>query len=104
MYKHIKLRSFRFESISHSFWYSLIFAGAFLGMYVGWLLTQNGSQINPAIPDVVVVLGAFASFVIAWLGSKRSNGKQGTAPLLVDRRLHFWVPVAFSIALLSHGV
>src|SRR5258708_2398989 len=102
MYKYTKLRSFRFESMSHSFWYSLAFAGAFLGLYVGWLLTQNVSQINPAIPDVVVVLGAFASFVIVWLGGKRSDGKQGTdsAPLLVDRHLHFWVPLAFSIALL----
>src|SRR5882724_8853441 len=97
-----KWRPSRLQDIPGSFWYSLAVAGVILGVYVGWLLTQNVAQASPIPPDVAVCLSAFAGFVIVWIGVKRSHGKDNadSAPMSVKRRLQFWVPLAFSIALL----
>ncbi len=99
MHKHKKWRTLHYEAIPRSFWYSLAFASAFIGIYCIWMVRQN---LSPVLQDVLVGLGALASFVISWIGVKRSLGKHraNSASLPLERRLHFWIPLVFSIALL----
>jgi diguanylate cyclase (GGDEF)-like protein len=97
-------RVLHLESVPRFFWYSLLFAGAFIGIYVSWLLRQNLSRLGYVPEDIAVALAALSSFVISWIGVKRSPGKPraDAAPLPLERRLHFWIPLVFSIALLFH--
>jgi diguanylate cyclase (GGDEF)-like protein/putative nucleotidyltransferase with HDIG domain len=89
------------KNIPRSFWYSLGFAGAFLGIYISWLLRQNSSLPNSVPKDIAVALAALASFVISWIGVKRSPEKHhvDSSRLSLERRLRFWIPLVFSIAL-----
>ncbi|MBA2396494.1 MAG: GGDEF domain-containing protein, partial [Ktedonobacteraceae bacterium] len=100
MYRHKNGVSLRFAGIPRSFWYSLAFAGSFLAIYLAWLLSVNVFHIvrrNGAFGDSAVTIGAFASLILAWIGTRHSSG-------WLQRRFHLWVPLAFSVALLCQGV
>ena len=92
-------------SIPRSFWYSLVFACTFFGVYTGWLFTHTASPIAPTLADTTNALGALTSCMICWIGVKRSYWKQRSdspSPSLM-LRLHFWIPLVFSCALFIQG-
>jgi two-component system cell cycle response regulator len=104
MYKDKFWPSSHLESVPRSFWFSMAFAGAFLGIYGGLAICKYViTADNPVSTDVATTLAAFASFVIAWIGHKRVREERRAASVPASSRLHFWVPLAFSGALLMQG-
>jgi diguanylate cyclase (GGDEF)-like protein/putative nucleotidyltransferase with HDIG domain len=106
MYKNQAWHVSHLKSIPRFFWFSLVFAGAFVGIYAGWSLRQNPSQPSSLLNSFAVALAAFTSFVISWIGVKRSPEKHrvDSSRLSLERRLHFWLPLVFGIALLFQAL
>jgi diguanylate cyclase (GGDEF)-like protein/putative nucleotidyltransferase with HDIG domain len=103
MYTHTKGDSLRLASIPPSFWYSLVFASAFLIIVGSWfVLAQIDPQLALKPGNGEVSVAALVCLVISWIGVKRSpRGHRATsAHQPLERRLHFLVPFVFSIVLL----
>ncbi|HVB72897.1 MAG TPA: diguanylate cyclase [Ktedonobacteraceae bacterium] len=93
--------------IPRSFWYSVAFGGMYFLVYGGWvILYESPSPSFQAVGSIGMLLAIILSFVLSWVGIKRHGGKRdGRSPRLpFQRRLHSWVPLIFSIALLFESL
>jgi diguanylate cyclase (GGDEF)-like protein len=89
------------QSIPRSFWYSLVFACTFLGVYAVWLFSHTASPIPPMLADTTNTLGSLTSCILCWVGVKRFYWKHhldSASPSLM-RRLHHRIPLILSCAL-----
>ena len=73
---------------------------------ISWLLRQNPSQPSSVPNDFAVALASLASFGISWIGVRQSPAMRNVdlSRLSLERRLRFWLPFVFGIALLFQAL
>jgi len=88
--------------IPRYFWYSLAFAVVYLVIFGSWIVVNKDlSSLFTLRETSGILLAALLSFGLSWVGVRRHQWKQDTSSphLSAQRRLTFWVPLMFSIAL-----
>lgn len=104
MNKYTNRLSTHLASLPWPFWCSGVFVCLFCGTYVVCLLTRNFLQFHQAFPNAITALGAFASFLISWIGGRQQRRNDDRSRRSLQRRLSLQVPLAFSTALLFQVV
>ena len=103
MRKQVPARPTYVLRLPRSFWYSVVFAIAYLAGFGIWILLQRpNSNMLPVGANIGIALAALFGFMLSWIGARGRPEMRGTGThfLWGRHRLQFWTPLLFSSALI----